>query len=429
MSFPRPVGVSNAAINQEFKRLKELVENYEKKLPSAQELQKTKEGLEKTQSDIAKVLKTNPMTVMIFGLASNSLPKLIKTCETLLGRITPLNDENTTVSGQSSKEPNETEETLSAPKKVSSLSLERLQKRKETLRKPTNKFSKYDIMNKVLISKTAGQATAQKEQNSTTATTSEKSKVLAPVSSSTQELTIYQKLLQLSALYDAPKFSQEAFIVVFNMLPLVDQNNLKGAIWCEAGKPLTDNDFGGTSVFTRASEEYVKNAVRRYVNIQAARNFQSVLNSSVGETVVKDAFTKLPGALQDKLKLGFWLLEGMPKGDADFGGSFFQANSRSETVKKILDAVIINDGRLFSENERLELTAIQKIVATRDAEKIRAEFSAHSATLDLIKKSIWVENGRPLDKGVDFSGDRVRGNPLDPSIKTVVDSLATLGMN
>jgi len=217
---------------------------------------------------------------------------------------------------------------------------------------------------------------------------------------------------------------QKTLDLFFTKLPSNVQEKIKNQIWKDNGEPRDKGeDFAGDLIRANPFDPKVTVTLTHIVFSHLTEYFEQTLKAKPSEAHV--LFYRLPHELRETMKKGFWLFEGMPQGDSDFGNTFFNQSPQDPTVFKTLQVLQQNRGSLISLACRKELEILQNDLHVKsDKEVIETFFQKSSIeTQELMKKSIWVAQGKPLNKGHDFAGDFFRAHPQDQLIKEIVAQL------
>src|SRR5581483_7885691 len=75
--------------------------------------------------------------------------------------------------------------------------------------------------------------------------------------------------------------------------------------------------------------------------------FDADFKSELPPAVIQEKFASLPKELRERMKWGFWKLEGEPTGDRDFGQTFFSRNPYHPTVQKTIELILQNGYGVF----------------------------------------------------------------------------------
>src|SRR5262249_25522179 len=121
----------------------------------------------------------------------------------------------------------------------------------------------------------------------------------------------------------------------------------------------------------------------------------------------------------------FWLFEGMPEGDADFGKNFFCKQPNHPTVFRVINQTKNNGLNVTHPSFKNELDTFRSKINSHasNGELLEEFYQLSEPTQTIIKHCIWVKAGRPLDKGPDFSGNVIRAHPRNHLVVEVINKL------
>jgi hypothetical protein len=221
------------------------------------------------------------------------------------------------------------------------------------------------------------------------------------------------------------KNRQKILDLFFKELPIEIQEKIKNGIWRANGEPRDKGiDFAGDLIRANPLAPQVIESLSTFVYLHLIHHFEQALKTRSFREA-STLFYQLPNELRETMKKGFWLFEGMPQGDPDFGNTFFNASPQNPTVFKTLQTLQHLQGRLVSPACKKELEGLYaSMISSEENKEIVEKFELLSnEAKELIKKSLWKANGSPTNQGHDFGGDFFRKNPKGVLSKEIVAQL------
>ncbi len=156
--------------------------------------------------------------------------------------------------------------------------------------------------------------------------------------------------------------------------------------------------------------------------------FEQALHTD-GDDAIKGKFNhpnEVPTDLKAAMKWGFWLLQGMPGGDVDYGQALFDSNPHHPVVFDVIQLIKDNGLNVVPAYVKEEIASFAQLQQDKNSSHsvLLACFDRlQPLTQRIIKAAFWVKAGSPTDRGYDFAGDEIRKNCLDPRLTVVLNIL------
>jgi exonuclease III len=162
--------------------------------------------------------------------------------------------------------------------------------------------------------------------------------------------------------------------------------------------------------------------------LRTVLKFEQALRTD-NDDILKDKFHRpdeVPANLKAAMKWGFWLFQGMPEGDGDYGQTFFDKNPHHSIVFEVIQFIKDNGLNVLPTYVKEEIASFAHLQQDRNASHtaLLAAFNRlNPLTQRVIKVAFWVKAGSPIDRGHDFAGDEIRKNCLDSRLTVVLNLL------
>lgn len=407
--------VSNVSdLIKAFETFRKQVDSYTPPATTLKEdIEETKLNLETLAEEIEHLLSQNKSLVPKLVVPSSQIPKLIDRCKILLGEGSAL-----TAATKSQNTFTTTTTTTSATNEPKADEKPPLSRRAHHLpRKSKQPVSKFDT-NKTLHEKMAEKRTSPSPHNPLPSPATPKTPVtppaptpsVAPVSTGT---------LQPARTPPTPPSSSP--------VATVSTRTLQSA----RTPPTPPSASPVATVSTRVQEPVVTLSKQPKSDRDILVEIQQLLPSG-NLNQIKTNIQQLSAQTLNTIKLWIWLFSSMPQGNPDFGGTILNNSPCDPAVKQAIKAYIENDGRLLSEKDAQALKAFADALRLAQNGKLALDqLSQNTTKLEFINKtlaewikfSLWNQNGNPMDRGADFSGDLIRQEPRHPSVQNVVKAL------